>query len=145
MIKGYENKELRQCAELLMQTYNCPPWNNNWTLEKAQSYLQEFVANSKFTGFTLWEGDSLIGAAFCHEQTWWTNNELYVDEFYISPLHQKKGNGKLLMQAIEEYGRQHHLAGITLLTNKNMPAYTFYKKNDFLLAENVVMLFKETK
>lgn len=94
-------------------------------------------------GFTLWDNGGLIGAAFCHEKTWWTKDELYVDEFYISPKYQRRGNGKLLLQTIEEYIKQHSLAGFTLLTDKNMPALDFYKKNKFSHADHVVFMYKE--
>ncbi len=143
MIKPYESNDLQQCAELLIETYNCPPWNNRWTKETAQKYLQEFAASSRFVGFTLWDNENLIGATFCHEKIWWTRDELYVDEFYISPKHQRKGNGEFLLQTIEDYIKQHFLAGFTLLTDKNMPALDFYKKNKFSHADHVVFMYKE--
>jgi GNAT superfamily N-acetyltransferase len=142
MIKPYENEDLEHCARLLMEAYNCPPWNDNWTLEKAERFLREFAGHKRFFGFTLWENGELIGAAFCREKTWWTSDEIYVEEFYISPRYQRRGYGKLLLGAIEDYIKERGLAGFTLLTNRTMPALEFYKKNDFVPAEHIIFMYK---
>jgi aminoglycoside 6'-N-acetyltransferase I len=142
MIKRYDNRDLEQCAGVMMEAYNGPPWNDHWTLEKAIRFLREFVDSPRFFGFTLWEGDALVGAAFCREKTWWNNDEIFVEEFYVAPQYQRQGYGKQLLQAIEAHIREHSLAGFTLLTNRYMPALAFYQKNDFVLADHVAFMYK---
>jgi hypothetical protein len=73
---------------VFLETYNRPPWNDNWTREKALGYLQEYADNKRFVGFTLLEGGEIIGAIFCHENTWWTTTSCLWNEFFISPDHQ---------------------------------------------------------
>jgi aminoglycoside 6'-N-acetyltransferase I len=142
MIKCYEDKDQEQCARVMLEAYNGPPWNDHWTPEKAKRFLKEFVDSPRFFGFTLWEDDAIIGAAFCREKTWWNNDEIFVEEFFIAPQYQRQGYGKQLLQAIEAYIREHALAGFTLLTNRHMPALGFYLKNDFVQAEHVVYMYK---
>jgi aminoglycoside 6'-N-acetyltransferase I len=142
MIRPYESRDLEQCALVMIEAYNSPPWNDHWTMETATRFLQEFVDNRRFFGFTLWEGGALIGAAFCREKTWWTRDEIFVEEFYVSPRYQRQGYGKQLLLAIEDYIKEHSLAGFTLLTNRYMPAVAFYQKNDFTLADHVAFMYK---
>jgi aminoglycoside 6'-N-acetyltransferase I len=130
------------CAALYMKAYNRAPWNYNFTVEKAERYLGEYAERKRFVGFVLCEGDEIAGAMLGHSKTWWTNDLLYIDEFFISPDRQRMGYGKALIEHSEEYARENGLEVITLMTNKYMPAYKFYENNDFLDAEHFVILFK---
>ncbi|SDM80868.1 GNAT family N-acetyltransferase [Acetanaerobacterium elongatum] len=141
--KSITNDELQTCAELLMRTYNCPPWNDRWTAESALRYVSEFFGFPRFFGFAAFEGDELVGAMFCREHTWYTNDELYVDEFFIAPEHQRKGYGAAMLKYAEDYIKSKGLAGFTLLTNRYMPAPRFYEKNGFTTAEHVMFMYKE--
>lgn len=143
MIKLYERKDIKSCAELLINTYNGYPWECNWTMESAMRYLEEFVSCERFVGFTVWEDDHIIGASFCHEKTWWNNDELFIDEFYIAPEYQGKGYGKKMINTIEEYIKEKSLAGFTLLTNRYMPAPNFYRKSGFIDGEHILFMYKE--
>ena len=134
---------MKECSALLMQAYNGAPWENHWSLDTAETYLKEFTSNPRFVGFVVYENDCMIGAAFCHEKTWWSNDELFVDEFYFSPQYQRKGFGSALEQHLENYVREKKLGGLTLLTNRFMPAMNFYKKNSFVHAEHVVFMYKQ--
>ncbi len=142
-IKTIAPDNIRDCAQLMLKTYNCAPWNDNWTIEAAEKYLSEFFETPRFTGFILVHNDKVVGAIFCHEQTWWTQDELYIDEFFISPDHQNKGFGKALLEHIEQYSKERELSGITLLTSRNVPASEFYKKNGFQELKHIAFMFKK--
>ena len=142
MIKSYQAEDLERCARALAAAYEGEPWHNHWTLQGAYRYLKEFCGNPRFVGFTVWEGEQLAGAAFCHERTWWTNDELYVDELFVTPEHQRKGHGRQLLTAIQERVRRHGLAGITLLTDRRMPAPQFYRSQGFADAEHVLFMYQ---
>ena len=53
-----------------MRTYNCAPWENHWSTDASKRYLEEFTLNPRFVGFVVYEGNDIVGAAFCHEKTW---------------------------------------------------------------------------
>lgn len=142
-IEFMEEKHLNACSILLMRTYNCAPWENHWSVDTSVRYLKEYISNPRFVGFVASEGNDIVGAAFCHEKTWWTDDELFVDEFYISPEFQRKGYGHQLLCHIENYIKEKKLAGFTLLTNRYMPAVNFYEKNGFVKAEHVVFMYKQ--
>jgi aminoglycoside 6'-N-acetyltransferase I len=134
--------DIDKCAELFMQSYNRPPWNYNFNREKARTYLNEYVERSRFVGFMLCEDDQVVGAMLGHSKTWWTNDLLFIDEFFISPERQRKGYGKLLLDHSEQYAKDQGYEVVMLMTSKHMPAMQFYKGLNYLQAEHFVFLFK---
>lgn len=144
MIRNIEENDINSCAELLIAAYNCEPWNNNWTLETAQRYLTEFFRSEKFLGFVSIEQSEVTGAIFAHRKTWWTNDEIYVDELYIKPNEQGKGYGTQLLKKIEQYSIEEGLGGVTLLTNRYFPSAGFYNKRGYSIADHVIFMYKQT-
>lgn len=144
-IRKLLSDDIDMCVELLIATYNPPPWNNHWTEESGKKYLSEFISNNNFIGFVAVENDEIVGAMFAHRKAWWTNDEIFIDELFIRPDQQHHGYGKLLIGQAEELSKELSLGGVTLLTNKYLPAKLFYEKNGYVSAEHVVFMYKETQ
>lgn len=141
-IRPITKDDIDRCARLYIHSYNRPPWNYNWSYEKAVKYLTEYMDSGRFVGFVLCEEEEFAGAILGHSKTWWTNDLLYIDELFISPDSQRKGYGKLLLDHAEDYAKKQELEVITLMTNKYMPAMKFYTNIDYMQAEQFVFLFK---
>ena len=131
------------CADILCKVYNNELWQCRWTAETACAYLEDYFDEKKFVGFVIEEDNVVIGAMFTHEKIWWNNSELFIDEMFIIPDMQRKGYGKMLIKAAENYVSEHKLAGFTLSTNKYAPAPDFYKKNGFSVCEHILFMCKE--
>jgi GNAT superfamily N-acetyltransferase len=101
------------------------------------------VSNENFVGFVICENEALIGAMFAHRRTWWTNDELFVDELYIAPDFQRQGYGESLLTHAEQYAKSRSLAGLTLLTNRYFPVKGFYEKHGYVEADHVIFMYKE--
>ena len=142
MIREFSPIDFNDCRDLFIKVFNSEPWHDSWTNETAGARLQEFIENKRFFGFTLWEGDALAGAAFCHGLTYYKGNEVFVDELFISPEHQRKGHGKALMEAVETHARAQGYSIITLLTNRGHSAFGFYKGQEYRLSEYMVWMYK---
>lgn len=134
---------LDDCIDVFISAYNQAPWNYNWTLAKAKQYLSEYVDRSNFVGFILYDDHNAVGATFAHQKTWWTNQQLMIDEFFISAKKQKMGYGKTLMNYCNQYAQQHDIQLSILMTNKYMPAYKFYDKQGYTTTEQYVFMFKQ--
>jgi len=141
-IRPFTQSDIEKCADLYTQAYNRPPWNYNFSPEKAVKYLTEYTERSRFVGFVLMEGDAIAGAMLGHAKTWWTNDLIYIDELFVAPESRGKGYGKSLLDHAEDYAREQGYEVITLMTNKHMPAFQFYNHIDYLQAEHFVFLFK---
>ncbi|PSL48038.1 acetyltransferase (GNAT) family protein [Chitinophaga niastensis] len=142
-IKPINKSDIEVYTKVFVQAYNQPPWNYHWKFEDAVKYLNEYIASPHFKGFSLYDNNVFIGAIFAHTKTWWTGEQLYIDEFFIEPDLQKKGYGKFLEKHTEQYALEHGLGTITLMTHKFMPAMKFYTGINFMHAQPFVILFKQ--
>ena len=142
-IKPITDNDLEPCAKMYVQAYNQAPWNYHWELDDAIKYLREYTVSGQFKGFIVWDNEVLAGAMFAHTKTWWTGEQLYIDELFIDPGLQKKGYGKMLINYAEQYAAEQGLSTITLMTHKFMPAMKFYENIDFMHAQPLVILFKQ--
>lgn len=143
MIREFHPDDIQACVDLLIEAYNDDPWNCHWTTETATRYLNEYVSSENFVGFVICENTTVAGAMFAHRKTWWTKDELFVDELYIAPRCQRQGYGAKLLAHAEAYASAKDLTGLTLLTNRYMPAVAFYTKHEYVQAEHVVFMYKE--
>ena len=128
MLKEFSVGDLEKCEDLFVQVFNGAPWHDKWTGETAHNYLQELVDNRRFLGFTLWDGDMLIGAVFCHAKSHYRGNDVVVDELFVSPEHQREGCGTLLMDAVEKFAKENSFISIAALTGKGKPSFSFFEK-----------------
>jgi aminoglycoside 6'-N-acetyltransferase I len=133
---------IEACANIFIKTYNQAPWNYQWNLNAAIKYLGEYMSSAEFVGFAVYNDGEIAGAILAHTKTWWTNDQLYIDELFIAPEMQKKGVGKTLLGHAEQYALNNNLQTLVLMTHKFMPAMSFYEDNDFLHAQPFVLLFK---
>lgn len=143
IIRKMSRADLESCAEILMAVYNNELWQCRWSKETALQYLADYFEHSKFIGSVMEKDDKLIGAIFAHEKVWWNNNEIFIDEMFILPEFQGQGHGSALLRKMEEYVKEHDLAGFTLTTNRYAPAPNFYKKNGFVDCEHILFMAKE--
>jgi aminoglycoside 6'-N-acetyltransferase I len=134
---------LDDCIKVFISAYNQAPWNYSWTFDQAKQYLSEYLDSKYFIGFILYENKKAVGAVFAHSKTWWTNQQLMIDEFYIANGNQRKGYGKMLMEHCDQYARENEIEQLILMTHKYMPAFKFYENIDYIAAEQYVFMFKQ--
>lgn len=142
-IQPVTESDIESCAKVFIQAYNQGPWNYHWELNVALKYLTEYYSSPQFKGFLVSDNDVIEGAVFAHTKTWWTGDQLYIDELFIAAHAQRKGYGKALMSYAEQYALENGLGAITLMTHKFMPSMKFYDGIDFVHAQPLVILFKQ--
>lgn len=135
--------DIEVCVNILIEAYNPPPWHYHWTKATGTKYLSEFISNNNFIGYVIMESEEIVGAMFAHRKSWWTNDEIFVDELFIKPDRQRHGYGKILMEQAERLSKELGLGGVTLLTDKYHPAKLFYEKNGYTTADHVIFMYKE--
>ena len=145
----YRFKQLDESAaavikELFVTVFTAEPWNDDWSNEnQLDLYIHDLIAQNTSLTFGLYEGTELIGISMGHIKHWYTGTEYYIDELCISTSQQGKGVGTLFVSEIEKACKELGLTHIFLLTEKNVPAFTFYKKQQFYELKNNVAFAKE--
>lgn len=151
IIREMTKEDIPACADIMCSVYNNEMWMCRWEKDTAIAYLLDYYNTRKFVGYIIIDNDTddsidnhtVIGALFAHEKIWWNNSEVFIEEMFISPDRQRSGLGTMLLNKVETYVKENHLAGITLSTNKYAPAPLFYKKNGFTECEHVMFMAKE--
>ena len=142
-IRQVTKNDIGACAEVFMAAYNKMPWNYNWGKAKAEKYLSEYFHSPQFVGYLYCEGTEVLGAFFAHSKTWWTNDQLFIDELFVASNSQGKGIGKQLMAEAEKHCEANDLGTLALMTNKFMPSLKFYDSIDFTKVDQFVFMFKQ--
>ena len=142
--KQLEESDAAIIQELFVAVFTAEPWNDDWSDEnQLQLYIHDLIGQNNSLTFGLYEGAELIGISMGHIKHWYTGTEYYIDELCISTSMQGKGVGTLFVSEIEKACKELGLTHIFLLTENNVPAFTFYKKQRFYELKNYVAFAKK--
>lgn len=109
-----------------VETYNGEPWNDAWTTETAAAYLAELRGAPRSSILVALIDDHIAGAALFHARTWQDASEIYIDELFVFPTAQRRGVGRALVAAIRDHAAESGFESLTLLTDRDVPAFDFY-------------------
>ncbi|MGZ7043989.1 MAG: N-acetyltransferase family protein [Methanobacterium sp.] len=142
--RKFNIEDFDKCAELYKEVFSDYPWYDEWdSVKQAKTYLMELIKSPVFEGFVIYDGSQIAAACFGRKRSWWTGNEFFIDEFFVSREKQGNGMGTKLMDYVKDSLRKEEYKRLTLLTNKGIPAEEFYFKNGFYNNENRIVMINE--
>ena len=144
-IRHMQASDINDCVEDFILSFNSPPWNENWSKERAAEYVNDVFNSPKFVGFIMNNNDENIAYALCFRRYWWNEDDQYklcMELFFTKPEYQEKGHGTTLFEHVEKYAKDNGLKSIMLYTKKDKPAFYFYEKNGFATISNLPNMFK---
>ena len=114
-------------------------WNDDWSNEEQlNGYIMDLIGNVNSLTLGYFMDDEMVGLSMGHIRHWYTGTEYYIDEFCICRGKQGIGIGTKFLKDVEQYIMNNGMTHIFLQTERNVPAYHFYKKNGFFeLGEHV--------
>lgn len=125
-------KELEPVKELFISVFCQEPWNDDWSNENQLNlYLTELLDTKNALCFGVYDKEQLVALSLGHVKHWCEGNEYYMDEFCVASLYQHQGIGKLFISLLEEELSKREIAHFFLLTDTDVPAYSFYTKLGF--------------
>ncbi|MDE5698330.1 MAG: GNAT family N-acetyltransferase [Lachnospiraceae bacterium] len=136
-----ENKN--EAKNFFREIFTKEPWNDDWSNEEQlENYIVDLTGNKNSLTLAYFDDDELVALAMGHIKHWYSATEYYIDELCVKTQLQGQGIGGKFISAIEEYLIKNDIRAIFLLTEKNVPAYHFYKKCGFQEHENNVAFGK---
>ena len=135
-----KNMELRKLTirdrkiitELFCNVFTNEPWNDDWSdTEQLNAYISDLTGQPYSLTLGYFDGDRVVGLAMGYIKHWYTGTEYIINEFCVDRKLQGKGIGSSFMKAIEAYLSENGICQIFLLTEKSVPAYSFYQHNGF--------------
>ena len=98
----------------------------------------DLIGNINSLTLGYFTNSEMVGLCMGHIRHWYTGTEYYIDEFCVSRNKQGIGIGTKFLKDVEKYITDKDITRIFLLTERTVPAYHFYKKNNFIeLSEHV--------
>jgi aminoglycoside 6'-N-acetyltransferase I len=144
IIRQCISSDLKECTDLFINVFNKEPWNDNWTQEYAEQYLNDYVSTPGFFGVIAEERSKIKGFIFGIRKKWWSGDEYFINEMCVAIETQRSGIGTCLLNYLENKLQDEQINRITLLTNKGIPAEGFYKKNGFTEIDRLIFLSKKS-
>lgn len=135
--------DVLEIAELYIQTYQAPPWNETYlSTDPIQQFIESHLSNNYFLGYVgLFEG-SIVAVSIGFKKPWPQGMEYYIDEFFVDYKMQYKGIGKSFMKYIEKDVKDNGLNAIILNTEQGYPSEKFYIKNGYARHQGLTILSK---
>ena len=108
------------------------PWNDDWSdKNQLDMYITDLIGQGYSLTYGLYDDGELIGLSLGYIKHWYSGTEYIINEFCVKTERQGSGAGTFFIAEIEKAIKELGLKQIFLLTDSNVPAYHFYKKNGF--------------
>ena len=137
-------KNFEEIKFIFKEVFTKEPWLDNWNDDnQLNEYLLDLMGmrNPLIYGFYLKQ--KLIGISIGYIKHWCSGTEYCIDEFCIITDEQRKGYGTMFIKQIEDLLKQKNIHVIYLNTDRNTPAYDFYKKLGFIEQSKTTSFYKE--
>ena len=132
-----------EVKDFFREVFTKDPWNDDWSdEEQLDNYIVDLMGNHNSLTLAYFDDDKLAALAVGHIKHWYSATEYYIDELCVKTELQGQGIGGNFVNAVEEYLLKQGIKAIFLLTDKDVPAYDFYKKHGFEEHENNVAFVK---
>ena len=132
-IKRLSIKDKEIITDVFTSVFTKEPWNDDWSdTNQLDMYINDLVGQNYSLTYGLFEDDELIGISLGYVKHWYRGTEYIINEFCVKTDRQGAGAGSFFIAEIEKAIKEMGLKQIFLLTDSNVPAYNFYKKNGFV-------------
>ena len=129
--------------DLFISVFTGEPWNDDWSDSKQlDQYLEDLCGQGYSLAFGLYDDGELIGLSMGYIKHWYTGTEYTINELCIKTDRQGSGAGSFFLTQIEKAIKEMGLKQIFLLTDRDVPAYHFYKKNGYAEVSSLVPFAK---
>lgn len=136
-----DDKEI--IKEVFVSVFTKEPWNDDWSdKEQLDMYITDLIGQGYSLTYGLFDDGELIGISMGYIKHWYSGTEYLINELCIKIDRQGAGAGTFFLSEIEKAIKGLGLKQIFLLTDSNVPAYDFYRKNGYVEEKTSVAFSK---
>ena len=141
MIRHYQSNDLRGCATVFCDAFAAEPWKEQWSIQLAETRIDELTGSSLSVGFVYEENGEILGFAAGRIVSYLYGREYVIDELCISPKVQGRGIGSALLRHIMDEMKARGIVAVVLQTTKGYPSEQFYLKNGFVQSQDMITMY----
>lgn len=132
-------------TQLFLSVFTQEPWNDDWSDEKQlDAYITDLTGNLNSLSLGVFDEDgNIVGMSLGNIKHWYSGTEYCIDELCVLSSMQGQGVGSKFLELIEEYLKDRDIYSIYLQTERDVPAYNFYKKRNFFELKGHVSFAKD--
>lgn len=140
--KIMDQTDFKGCAYELIEAFKETPWNENWTFEQAYTRIDEIMSARVSRGYVIYDGDVVVSMLCGRIMTYLDFKELWIDEFSVNPIYQRKGIGSKMFDFVrsELKKEKDKITYLALNTEKGFPSVKFYESQGFRVEESNVLM-----
>ena len=132
---------IEEIKSFFFDIFTKEPWNDDWSNDnQLHAYIMDLIGNPNSLALGFFEDGTMVGLSMGCIKHWYSGTEYCIDEFCVKTEEQGRGIGTRFLKEIEAFIKQKGIKQIFLQTERNVPAYNFYKKNGFFEIEDHVTL-----
>ena len=131
-------------TNLFRSVFTNEPWNDDWS-DRAQldAYIHDLIGQDNSLTLGYFDGDHIVALAMGHIKHWFAGTEYNIDELCVDREMQGRGIGSMFLGEIERCLSGRGITRIFLQTDRDMPAFAFYKHRGFQEMEGHVSFVKK--
>ena len=130
-------------AELYVETYNAPPWNDAWTTPLATKRLDEMICCRDAYGLAcLDDHGAIVGMVVGSSETYYNCTQFFIKDFFIIPAIQGQGFGTALLAELELRLRHMGIEKTYLFTAKGGQTERYYHHHGYTSWNGMVLMGK---
>ncbi|GHV38435.1 hypothetical protein FACS189490_00370 [Clostridia bacterium] len=138
-----DKNNLKDCAALFLDVFTAAPWSFSWlTKESVMRYFGDFLKTPNFQGFVYTQNGCAAGACAGIINDYFLQKVYDIKEIFVSPNNQRGGVGSAMLAEIEKVLAAEKVNAVTLSTQRDIPAYSFYLKNKYEESADTVFFWK---
>lgn len=141
-IKKLDEKYLKECSIMYIETFNREPWNDNWNEITSYKRLKDIYDTPGFLGLVVLDQDQLRAAVFGNIEQWYEGEMYNLREMFVNHEDKGSGIGSYLIVELEKRIKELGINSISLFTIRGDFTEKFYIKNGFITEEDMIMMHK---
>lgn len=135
--------DINELSSMYVETFNSPPWNDEWSIETASKRLGQMINYEDFYGIKAYKEDILCGMILGNQEQFYNGIMFNIKEFCVKNEMRNKGIGTKILTEFEKELKNKGITEIILFTSRNDGTEGFYHKRGLKSYNSMVMMGKE--
>ena len=130
-------------SKMYVETFNAPPWNDEWSVETASKRLHQFINCEDFYGIKAYQEEVLCGMILGSQEQFYDGIMFNIKEFCVKNEMQNKGIGTKILFEFEKRLKNKGITEIVLFTSRDDGTEGFYSRRGLKSYNSMVMMGKQ--
>jgi ribosomal protein S18 acetylase RimI-like enzyme len=138
-----KKEELKEISKIYSEEFSKPPYNENWTEEKAIKAVEDYFKN--YDLYTIKADDEIVGFISVNPNFMCPGEVVFGEEIAIKESFQNKGIGTTVFKEIFKIYKEKGFKRFLGIVNVDSKAKELYKRLGIIPSKKDILIEKELK